>query len=92
MQAVWDGKVLAESGDTVVVDNYHYFPVAAVKDELLRPSDFTTVCSWKGTASYFDIVVDGKVNARAAFTYAEPKERAQHLRDRIAFWKGVEIR
>lgn len=90
-RAVWKGSVIAESDDTVVVENNHYFPADSVKKEHLRASDTTSICPWKGTAKYYHIEVDGSVNSDAAWYYPEPKEAAAGIKDRIAFWKGVEI-
>lgn len=91
MRAIWNGAVLAESDDTVVVEGNHYFPPQAIRSEHFRPSDTHTVCGWKGTASYYDVVVDGQVNADAAWFYPETKPEADHVRGRVAFWKGVEV-
>lgn len=91
-RAIWNGAVIAESDDTVLVEGNHYFPRDAVDPAVLRPSSTTTVCPWKGTASYHSIVVDGKENRDAAWFYPEPKSAAAEIRDRIAFWKGVEVR
>ena len=91
MKAIWNDKVLAESEDTVVVERNHYFPASSVDSALLQPSDKTSVCPWKGTASYHDVVVDGEVNKDAAWYYPEPKPKAEEIRDRIAFWRGVEV-
>jgi uncharacterized protein (DUF427 family) len=90
--ATWNGQIIAESDDTVVVENNHYFPRASVKAEYLKPSTTTSVCPWKGTASYHSLVVDGKENRDAAWFYADPKSAAAEIKDRIAFWKGVEVR
>lgn len=90
-KATWNGAVLAESDDTVVVEGNHYFPPEAVKRELLRPSEHHTVCGWKGTASYYDVVADGAVNQDAAWYYPTPKDAAQNIAGRIAFWKGVRV-
>lgn len=92
MKAVWNGAVLAESDDTVVVEGNHYFPPGALKKELFKPSRTTSVCPWKGTASYFSVEVDGKVNADAAWYYPEPSPEAEKIRGRVAFWRGVEVR
>lgn len=92
MQAIWNGEVIAESDDTVVVENNHYFPLASVRQDVLRPSQHETVCPWKGTASYYCLEVDGKLNQDAAWYYPEPKEAASQIRDRVAFWRGVEVR
>lgn len=91
MKAVWNDTVIAESADTVVVENNHYFPRASVKAEFLRPSATTTICGWKGTANYHTLEVNGRSNPDAAWYYAEPKEAAQEIRGRIAFWKGVQV-
>lgn len=90
-KAVWNGTVIAESDDTEVVDGNHYFPPESVKKDYLRPSRHQTVCGWKGTAGYYDLVVNGDVNEQAAWYYADPKDAAASLRGRIAFWKGVEV-
>ena len=91
MKAVWNGRTIAESDDTVVVENNHYFPVDSVDPSVLKPSDTTTVCGWKGTANYYSLVVDGQENTDAAWYYAEPKEAAANIRGRVAFWKGVQV-
>ena len=91
MKAVWNNQVLAESDDTVVVENNHYFPVSSINTELFAKSESTTFCPWKGHASYYHVEVDGQVNEDAAWYYADPKEAASHIRDRVAFWKGVEV-
>lgn len=90
--ATWNGATLAESNDTVVVEGNHYFPPEALADAHFQPSSHTSICSWKGTASYYDVVVDGKVNANAAWYYPDPKPAAAEIKDRIAFWKGVSVR
>lgn len=90
--ATWNGVVIATSDDTVVVEGNHYFPRAAVDAAVLTSSTTTSTCPWKGVASYHSIVVDGKENRDAAWFYAEPKAAAAEIRDRIAFWKGVEVR
>lgn len=91
-QAIWNGAVIADSDDTVVVEGNHYFPRDAVDPAALRPSSTTTVCSWKGTAAYHSIVVDGRENKDAAWFYPDPKPAAAEIKDRIAFWKGVQVR
>ena len=90
-KAVWQGTVIAESEDTVVVDGNHYFPEAAVKREHLEPSDTHTVCGWKGTASYYHVTAGGNRNADAAWFYPDPKPEALSLKGRIAFWRGVQV-
>lgn len=91
MRAVWNGQVVADSEDTVVVEGNHYFPLEAVRQELLRPSATTSVCPWKGTASYYTLEVDGRTNRDAAWTYREPKPAAAQITGRVAFWKGVDV-
>jgi uncharacterized protein (DUF427 family) len=91
MKATWNGTLLAESNDTVVVEGNHYFPVAALRREHFRPSDTHTTCGWKGIASYYDIVAGGSVNADAAWYYPDPKDAARQIKDRVAFWKGVKV-
>ncbi|HSL58487.1 MAG TPA: DUF427 domain-containing protein [Acidimicrobiales bacterium] len=90
--ASWNGEVIAESDDTVVVEGNHYFPRASVRSDALRPIDRTSVCPWKGTATYFDVVAGGAENPGAAWTYATPKEAAAEIAERVAFWRGVEVR
>jgi uncharacterized protein (DUF427 family) len=89
--ASWNGTVVAESDDIVTVEGNAYFPRAAVRDDVLRPSSTTTVCPWKGTASYYTLEVDGQTNPDAAWYYPEPKEAARQIRGRVAFWKGVVV-
>lgn len=91
-KAIWNEATIAESNDTVVVEFNHYFPRASVNRQYLRESLTHTTCPWKGRASYYDIVVEGAVNKDAAWYYETPKEAARHIHDRIAFWKGVEVR
>lgn len=90
-RAIWNGTVLAESNDTEVVEGNHYFPAESLNTDYFRPSDHTTVCGWKGTASYYDIVVDGQENRQAAWYYPTPKDAAANIKGRIAFWKGVTV-
>ena len=91
MKAIWNKAVIAESEDTIVVENNHYFPADAVKKEFLKTSDTHTTCPWKGEASYFGIEVEGKLNKDAAWYYPDPKEAAKEIKDYVAFWKGVEV-
>ena len=91
MKAIWNNKVIAESDDTVQLEGNSYFPADAVNKAYLKPSQHQSVCPWKGTASYYDIVVDGETNKDAAWHYSEPKEAAKDIKGRLAFWKGVEI-
>jgi uncharacterized protein (DUF427 family) len=90
-QAIWNGAVIAESNDTVVVEGNHYFPPDSVSEQYLAPSDRHTVCHWKGTASYYDVVVDGQTNAGAAWYYPDPSPAARQIKDHIAFWRGVRV-
>ena len=91
MKAIWNGQVIAESDDTVVVEGNHYFPSSAVRDEFFSATEHTTYCPWKGTANYYSLTVGGETNENAAWCYAEPMEAANNIRDRIAFWNGVEV-
>jgi uncharacterized protein (DUF427 family) len=91
MQAIWNGAVLAQSDDTVVVEGNHYFPKASINCDHFVESSKQTSCPWKGTASYYSIVVDGETNADAAWYYPDPKDAAAEIKDRIAFWKGVQV-
>jgi uncharacterized protein (DUF427 family) len=90
--ASWNGVVIAESDDIVTVEGNAYFPRDAVREDVLRPSDHHTVCPWKGTASYYDLQVDGAVNKDAVWFYPTPKDAAKEITDRVAFWHGVEVR
>jgi len=91
MKATWNGVTIAESDDTVVVEGNHYFPPESVHTEFLAGNDRHTVCSWKGTASYYDVVVSGETNAAAAWYYPDPSEAARNIKGRIAFWRGVKV-
>ena len=91
MKAMWNGTVIAQSNDTVVVDGNHYFPASSIEAEHFVPSTKTSVCPWKGTASYYSVQVDGRINADAAWYYPAPKDAAKEIQDRVAFWKGVEV-
>jgi uncharacterized protein (DUF427 family) len=89
--AVWNNVVLASSDDTVVVDGNHYFPRDALAEEHFVPSATTSVCGWKGDASYLTVVVDGAENPDAAWVYENPKDAAAEIKGRVAFWKGVVV-
>ena len=89
--ASWNGVTIAESDETIVVEGNHYFPKDSVRAEVLKPSDTHSVCSWKGTASYYSLDVDGAVNADAAWYYPQPKDAAKQITDYVAFWKGVQV-
>ena len=91
MKAIWNGQVIAESDDTVIVEGNHYFPSDSVSREFVRESDTNTRCVWKGTASYYDVVVGDDINADAAWYYPDPLRAAESIRDRVAFWRGVEV-
>lgn len=91
VRATWNGTVLAESDDTVVVEGNHYFPIESVDPAVLQESDKTTVCHWKGRASYYSIVVDGEVNKDAAWYYPDPLPKARKIDGRVAFSKGVKV-
>ena len=91
MKASWNNTVIAESDDTVVVEGNHYFPRESVTAGYLADSESTSVCPWKGTASYYSVVVDGATNEDAAWFYPDPKDAAAEIRDRIAFWKGITV-
>lgn len=91
MKAVWNGTVLAESDDTIVVEGNHYFPPSAINKGFFKTSSQTSVCPWKGTASYYDISVGGQVNKGAAWYYPNPKPAAEEIAGYVAFWKGVKV-
>lgn len=91
-KAVWNNAVLAESDKTIIVEGNHYFPPDAVNTEFFNPSSTHTVCSWKGTASYYDVKVAGQVNKDAAWFYPEPKDAANQIAGYIAFWRGVQVK
>jgi uncharacterized protein (DUF427 family) len=91
MKALWNNTVIAESADTVVVEGNHYFPPDSLTQEFFKPSTTTSVCPWKGTASYYTLDVDGKQNPDAAWYYPDTKPDAKQIKGRIAFWKGVQV-
>jgi uncharacterized protein (DUF427 family) len=91
MKATWNGKVIAESDDTVVVEGNHYFPEASLKREYVTFSNHRSMCAWKGEARYFSLLVDGALNENAVWTYPDPTEAAQAIKGRVAFWKGVQV-
>jgi uncharacterized protein (DUF427 family) len=90
-KAIWNDAVLAESDQTVIVEGNHYFPPTALRREFLREGDTHTVCGWKGTASYYDVVVNGQVNRDAAWYYPTPLAAAKNIAGFVAFWKGVRV-
>ncbi|PZA07881.1 MULTISPECIES: DUF427 domain-containing protein [unclassified Meiothermus] len=91
MKAIWNGQVIAESDQTIVVEGNHYFPPESVRQEFLQDSPTHTTCPWKGTASYYNLVVDGQINKDAAWYYPTPKDAAKQIKGYIAFWRGVQV-
>jgi uncharacterized protein (DUF427 family) len=91
MKAIWNGAVLAESDETIVVEGNHYFPEDSINKEYFQPSATNTVCGWKGTASYYDVVANGATNKDAAWFYPDAKAEAKEIENYVAFWKGVEV-
>lgn len=90
-KAIWNGTVIAESDETVMVEGNHYFPPESIKREYLRDSSEQTVCHWKGVASYYDIEVDGEVAPGAGWYYPDPSRKAMDIKDHVAFWRGVTV-
>lgn len=91
VRAVWNGAVLAESDDTIVLEGNHYFPRESLRGEHLVPSSHSTVCPWKGVASYLTVEVEGRQNEAAAWFYANPSPAARKIKNRVAFWRGVRV-
>ena len=91
MKAIWKNQILAGSNETIVVENNHYFPPSSLNIKYFVKSETTSICPWKGTASYYTIVVNGEENTDAAWYCPSPKEAAKEIVDHVAFWKGVEI-
>jgi uncharacterized protein (DUF427 family) len=91
MKAIWNGVIVAESDDTVMVEGNHYFPESSLKREYVSFSNHRTSCIWKGQARYLSLLVRGEMNPDAAWYYPEPLEAAAEIKDRIAFWKGVTV-
>lgn len=91
MRATWNGTVIADSDDTVVVENNHYFPRESLVEEHFVPSELHSVCPWKGTASYLSVTVAGETNPDAAWYYPTPEDAAAEIKDRVAFWRGVTV-
>ena len=91
MKAIWNGQIIAESDETVVVESNHYFPASSVRQQYFQKSDTTSVCPWKGVASYYSLSVNGKENIDAAWYYPEASDAAKNIEGMIAFWKGVEV-
>lgn len=91
MKAIWNGQVIAESPETVIVEGNHYFPSNTLQMEFFAPSEKKSVCGWKGEASYYDIVVNGERNRDSAWYYPDPKSKASTIAGHVAFWRGVEV-
>lgn len=91
MKAIWNDTVIAESDETKVVENNHYFPKDSIKEEYFKPSDYSTRCPWKGQASYYTLEVEGKENKDAAWYYPETSHAAKPIENYVAFWKGVKV-
>lgn len=92
MKAIWNGKIIAESNETIVVEGNHYFPVTSINDVYFKSSQLKTTCPWKGEASYYTIEIDGSSNIDAAWFYPSPKDAAAEIKDHVAFWKGIEVK
>ena len=90
-KAIWNGQVVAQSDQTKMIEGNHYFPPDSIHRDYFRENPTTTVCGWKGTASYYDLVVDGEVNSGSAWYYPNPKSEAAQITGYVAFWKGVEV-
>jgi uncharacterized protein (DUF427 family) len=91
VKAIWNGRIIAQSDETLVIEGNHYFPLTSVDAAVLVQSETTSICPWKGTASYYSLDVDGQTNVDAAWTYHDPKAAAAEIKDHIAFWKGVKV-
>lgn len=91
MKAIWNDHVIAESDDTVFIEGNHYFPMSAINRAVLMRSDRTSFCPWKGTANYYNLAINGNKNEDAAWYYSEPKDAAQKIAGRVAFWRGVQV-
>ena len=91
VKALWNGKVIAESGRTELVEGNHYFPLEDVRKDFLEPSGHKSSCPWKGVAQYYNVIVDGERNRDAAWYYPDPKPAAKGIAGRISFWKGVKV-
>ena len=91
MKATWNGVVIAQSDDLVVVEGNQYFPESSLNRDYVTFSNHKTSCAWKGQASYYSLIVNGELNTDAAWYYADPKPEAESIKGRVAFWKGVKI-
>lgn len=92
MKAIWNNQVLAESNDTKVIENNHYFPADSIKKEFFKESKTQSNCPWKGVASYYTVEVNGEQNTDAAWYYPDTKHAAKEIEGYVAFWKGVSIK
>ncbi len=90
-KAIWNGKIIAESEKIIKLEGNLYFPPESIHQEYFHKNNSHTVCPWKGKASYYDIVVDGKTNKGAAWYYPQPSNAAQEIKDYVAFWNGVSV-
>ena len=91
MKALWNGEIIAQSDETIIVDNNHYFPHDSIIKQFFAQSDTHTVCGWKGQVNYYDVVVNGETNSDAAWYYPTAKDEAKEIENHVAFWKGVEV-
>lgn len=91
MKAIWNGEIIAESHETILLEGNHYFPMRSINERFFKPSSQTSTCGWKGLANYFTVEVNGKVNENAAWVYQQPKEAAAEIGGYVAFWQGIEI-
>ncbi|MCH7586798.1 MAG: DUF427 domain-containing protein [Chloroflexi bacterium] len=91
MKAIWNNEIIAESDETIIVEGNHYFPPESIAKDFFAGSDAHTICSWKGTASYYDVVVNQQVNKDAAWFYPNPSQAAKQIKGYIAFWHGVRV-
>ncbi|MEH6634160.1 MAG: DUF427 domain-containing protein [Halioglobus sp.] len=91
MKALWQGQIVAESDDTVVVEGNHYFPRDSLQQGYIQESTTTSHCPWKGTAYYYSLLINGEINVDAVWYYPEPKPAASETNDRVAFWRGVQV-
>ncbi len=92
MKAIWNDQIIAESDETIIVENNHYFPPSCIKQEFFIKTDLHSTCPWKGEASYYSVEVDGMINKDAAWYYPKTKALASHIQGYVAFWKGISIK
>jgi len=92
MKAIWNGQIIAESDNTVIVDGKHYFPFDSINEEYYTKAKMTSVCGWKGMANYYSVTVDGKTNLDCAWYYEKPNDAAIKIKGMVAFWNGIEIK